>query len=106
MSNPKRGEVWLADLGMAGKVRPVLVMSVPYGESDYALVTVVPHTTSNRGAQFEVPAEVSFLQTGAFNVQGMLAAVPAAKFIRRLGSLRTNHVQQVEATVQRWLGLA
>lgn len=32
MSDPKRSEVWLADLGMADKVRPVLVISVPYGE--------------------------------------------------------------------------
>lgn len=105
MSDPKRGEVWLADLGMAGKVRPVLVISVPYGDQDYALVTVVPHTTSNRGAQFEVPAAIPFLQTGAFNIQGMLT-VPAAKFIRRLGSLETNQVQQVEKTVKHWLGLA
>jgi mRNA interferase MazF len=105
MSDPKRGEVWLADLGMAGKVRPVLVIGGPYGDQEYALVTVVPHTTSNRGARFEVHATIPFLQTGAFNVQGMLA-VPAAKFIRRLGSLEANQVQQVEAAVKHWLGLA
>ena len=104
MSDPKRGEVWLADLGMAGKVRPVLAISVPYGDQDYALVTVVPHTTSNRGAQFEVSVQVPFLQAGAFNVQGMLG-VPAAKFIRRLGSLETDQVRQVEETVRHWLGL-
>ena len=104
MSDPNRGEVWRADLGMAGKVRPVLVISVPCGEGDYALVTVVPHTTANRGAQFEVLAEVPFLQAGAFNVQGMLE-VPTAKFIRRLGSVRIDQLQQVEATVRPWLGL-
>jgi hypothetical protein len=26
----KRGEIWMADLGMAAKVRPVLVLSVAY----------------------------------------------------------------------------
>ncbi len=28
MNLPERGEVWLADLGLAAKVRPVLVVSV------------------------------------------------------------------------------
>jgi mRNA interferase MazF len=35
---PERGEVWLADLGLAAKVRPVLVISVAYADADYALV--------------------------------------------------------------------
>ena len=30
MPKAKRGEVWLADLGLAAKVRPVLVVSVAY----------------------------------------------------------------------------
>jgi hypothetical protein len=51
---PRRGEVWLFDLGMAAKVRPVLVVSVEYGDLDRALTTVVPHTTSLRGSRFEV----------------------------------------------------
>ena len=38
---PARGEVWLFDLGIAAKIRPVLVVSVPYGDIDRALVTVV-----------------------------------------------------------------
>jgi len=46
---PRRGEVWLFDLGMAAKVRPVLVVSIEYGDLDRALTTVVPHTTSLRG---------------------------------------------------------
>ena len=39
---PERGEVWLADLGIAAKVRPVLIVSVSYGDTDYALVQVIP----------------------------------------------------------------
>ena len=37
---PERGEVWLADLGLAAKVRPVLVISVAYADADYALICV------------------------------------------------------------------
>ena len=55
---PKRGEIWLTDLGLAAKTRPVLVLSVPFSDQDYALITVVPHTTSARGANFEVNLSV------------------------------------------------
>ena len=51
---PKAGEIWLADLGLAAKVRPCLVLSVPVAEQDRALVTAVAHTTSPRGSRFEV----------------------------------------------------
>ena len=49
-----RGELWLVDLGMAAKVRPALVVSVPADDADRALVTIVPHTTSPRASRFEV----------------------------------------------------
>jgi len=62
----KRGEIWLVDLGLVAKVRPCLVLSVPYGESDRALVTIVPHSTSARSSAFEVAIEVKFLRPGVF----------------------------------------
>jgi mRNA-degrading endonuclease toxin of MazEF toxin-antitoxin module len=46
MPSPLRGDVWLADLGMAAKVRPALILSVPPEPQDRVLVTLVPHTTS------------------------------------------------------------
>jgi len=46
MANPNRGEVWLVDLGLAAKVRPCLVLSIPFQDEDRALVSVVSHTTS------------------------------------------------------------
>jgi mRNA interferase MazF len=66
---PHRGEVWLFDLGMAEKVRPALVVSVPYGDQDRALITIVPHTTSLRGSRYEIGVNVAFLKPGAFLVQ-------------------------------------
>ena len=43
MTNPGPGEVWLVDLGLAAKVRPAVVLSVPAEDVDRALVTLVPH---------------------------------------------------------------
>jgi hypothetical protein len=36
MPKAKRREVWLADLGLAAKVRPVLVLSVAYEADERA----------------------------------------------------------------------
>jgi mRNA interferase MazF len=56
---------------MAEKVRPALVISVALGDADRSLVTIVPHTTSLRGSQFEIPVSIPFLKPGAFLVQGV-----------------------------------
>ena len=63
-TTPRRGEVWLFDLGMAAKTRPVLVVSVPYGDTDRAIVTVVPHTTELRGSPYEIAVSAPYLQPG------------------------------------------
>lgn len=105
MRLPERGEVWLIDLGMAAKVRPALVLSVPASESDRALVTLVPHTTSLRGSRFEVSIHVPFLKAGGFDAQG-LVTIPHAKLIRSLGRLRREQLGEVETRVCAWLGLS
>ena len=102
---PVRGEVWLFDLGMAAKVRPVLVVSAPYGDADRALVTVVPHTTNLRGSPFEISVSAPFLRPGAFLVQG-ISTYPTVSAIRRLGVLRAEQFQLVLAGLLRWLGAA
>ena len=100
---PVRGEVWLFDLGMAEKVRPALVISVAFGGADRALVTVVPHTTSLRGSEFEIPVSVSYLKAGAFVVQGV-STYPHVRAIRKLGVLKPDQFRLVFAGVLRWLG--
>ena len=104
MDSPERGEVWLADLGLAAQVRRVLVVSIPFTDRDYALTQVIPHPTQPRGARFEVRVNGRFLESGAFNFQGMLA-VPSAKFVRRLGSLLPAQLGEVQTVMTRWLGL-
>lgn len=104
MSLPQRGEVWLADFGMVGKVRPVAVISVPFTDSDRALITVVPHTTTLVGSIHEVGLSLRWLQTGAFNIQAV-APLPPPKFIRILGTLTQPQMSQIEVALKRWAGL-
>lgn len=104
MPSPQRGEVWLVDLGMAAKVRPAAVISVPADDRDRALVTVVPHTTSLRDSKFEVALGVSFLRSGAFDAQN-LVTIPHAKLVRMLGRLSDAQLGAVARVVCLWLGL-
>jgi mRNA interferase MazF len=104
MPVPSRGEVWLVDLGMVAKVRPCSVLSVPVGPQDRVLATLIGHTTSTRGSQFEVPVQVRFLQAGVFDAQG-LVTVPHAKLLRKLGDLPPDQMVPIEDAVRRWLGV-
>ena len=104
MKAPQRGEVWLVDLGLAAKVRPALVLSVPAEDTDRALVTIIPHTTSVRGSRFEAAVSVAFLRVGAFDAQNIVT-IPHAKLVRRLGNLSAAQLAVVERAAIVWLGL-
>jgi mRNA interferase MazF len=104
MNLPQRGEVWLADCGLAAKVRPVVIISIPFNDSDRALITVVPHTTKVIGSEFEVPLPIRWLEKGAFNIQATFPLVPP-QFIRKLGTLTPEHFLEVENVLRRWEGL-
>lgn len=101
---PRRGEVWLVDLGLARKTRPALILNVPFGDSDRVVLTVVSHTTSLRGSSFEVIVPVPFLREGAFVAQS-ISTIPIKHALRRLGSLKPQELALVEEGVRRWLGL-
>ena len=104
MKAPQRGEVWLVDLGMAAKVRPALAISVAAEDTDRALVTLVPHTTSPRNSRFEASVSVPFLRAGVFDAQS-LVTIPHAKLLRVLGKLSGAQLSAVERAVCLWLGL-
>jgi mRNA interferase MazF len=92
------------DLGLAAKVRPCLVLSVPALDQDRSLVTVVAHTTSRRGSRFEIAVKVTFLREGVFDAQN-LVTIPHARLIRKLGTLSAEQLAMVETIVRKWLGL-
>ena len=53
--SPQPGEVWLADLGLAAKTRPVIVVSRGDPDPPRSLILYVPLTTQSRPSQYEVP---------------------------------------------------
>lgn len=86
--SPHPGEVWLADLGLAAKTRPVVVVSRHDPEPPRSLVLYVPLTTQNRRSSYEVPLpRLPFLdRESVANVQG-LGSIPVVRLERRLGRL-------------------
>ena len=104
MKAPLRGAVYLVDLGLAAKVRPCVVLSVPPEESDRSLVTLVPHTTAVRQSRFEIIVPARFLRPGAFDAQGIVT-VPTVRLMNQLGMLTTEQLGLVERGVCSWLGI-
>ncbi len=99
-----RGSVWIVDLGLAAKIRPCLILSIPTDPQDRVLVTVVPHTTSVQGTRFEVAIPKVFLKAGVFDAQ-QIVTVAQARLIRPLGDLAPVELAQVEDAVRQWLEL-
>ena len=84
--NPKPGEVWLADLGLAAKTRPVIIVSRFDPDPPRSLVIYVPLTTQNRNNPYEVELpRLPFLdKTSVANVQG-LASLPIVRLEKKIG---------------------
>lgn len=104
MRTPLRGEVYIVDLGLAAKVRPCVVLSVPLEESDRSLVTVIPHTTAVRRSRFEITVAARFLRPGAFDAQGIVT-VPTVRLMNHLGMLSPEQLRPIERRICEWLGI-
>jgi mRNA interferase MazF len=95
MKQVEPGEVWIADMGMVAKVRPVLVLTETPAEDDLTLVTVVFHTTQAFGNVWEIEIPKPWLKEGVFHLQQIYTA-PIAKFERRLGKLTDDEFELVK----------
>ncbi len=94
--NPYPGEVWLADLGLVAKTRPVIIVSRHDPDPPRALVIYVPLTTQNRGSDYEIELpRLRFLKLeGVANVQG-IASLPIARLERKLGRVPDDVLEMV-----------
>ena len=98
---PKHGEVWLADLGLAGKTRPVVIVSRTDPDPPRALAIYVPITTQDRNSDYEVRiGHLRFLDDASVaNVQG-IASLPLVRLVKRLGVLPADDLARVKAAIQ------
>ena len=90
------GEVWLAELGLVAKTRPVVIVSRHDADAPRALVIYVPLTTQNRQSAYEVPIpKMPFLNfPSVANVQGV-SSLPTVRLERRLGRLSAESMLEI-----------
>jgi mRNA interferase MazF len=105
-TEPQAGEVWFADLGIAQKSRPVLVLAYPRPADARSLVVVAPLTSQLRGHRGEVDlGKPRWLpKPSAVNLQG-LASFDRHKLTRKFGALTTQQHDQVKAAIRDLLNL-
>lgn len=104
--SPHPGEIWLADLGLAAKTRPVVIVSIFDPDAPRALVIYVPLTTQNRDSPYEVTIpRLGFLNAASYaNVQG-IASLPAIRLERKLGAVPTGTMAEIRRALLFALGL-
>jgi mRNA interferase MazF len=95
--NPQPGEIWLADLGLAAKTRPIVIVSRQDPDPPRSLVLYVPLTTQRRDSPYEVPLpRLPFLdRESVANVQG-LGSLPTVRLERKIGKLPTNVTERLK----------
>jgi mRNA interferase MazF len=95
--SPQPGEIWLADLGLAAKTRPVVIVSREDPDPPRALVLYVPLTTQRRNSPYEVPLpRLTFLdRESVANVQG-LGSLPTARLERKIGKVSAGIMEQLK----------
>jgi mRNA interferase MazF len=94
---PPPGEVWLADLGLAAKTRPGVIVSRDDPDPPRALILCVPLMTQHCQNPYEVvlPRLLFLEQPSVANVQG-LGSLPTVRLERRLGMLPDAIMAQIK----------
>jgi mRNA interferase MazF len=101
---PRPGEVWAVDFGLAAKQRPVLILAYPQPEDARALVVVVPLTSQLRGLRGKVDiSKPRWLpKRSAVNIQGF-AGIDQHALIRKLGRLSDEQFSAVKDAIREML---
>ncbi len=104
---PRPGEVWLADLGLAAKTRPVVIVARDDPDPPRALTIYVPLTTQNRGSRYEVALpKLAFLrEMSVANVQG-IASIAVTRLERKLGDVPPEVLARIRGALTFAIGTA
>ena len=113
MTNPSRGEVWLADLSptrgheQAGR-RPVLLMSEDiFNRGPAGLVIVIPLTSTRRGVPSHVPITPpeGGLKTPSVILCEAIRSIAMERLVQRWGRVSPSTMAAVEDRIRILLGL-
>lgn len=98
------GEVGLVDFGLAGKVRPALLLTGNPADDELDLVLALLHTTALRGNRWELSISKPFLKPGAFHFQ-QIQSIPTVRLERQLGELTSAEMDKILDLLAERLGI-
>ena len=103
---PQAGEIWIADLGTAGKIRPVLVLYYPKPDDSRMLAIVAPIPSQIRGCNGEndITHKNWLPNPSAINFQG-LGSIARHSLSRKLGTLAKNDLDEIKSNLRNLLNL-
>ena len=98
--NPRHGEVWLVDMGMAAKTRPAIVLIADNLNAPRTLIIHISITRQNRGSELEIPlGHLPFLDPESIaNVQA-IGSLPAVRFEKLLGVVPESDLKKVKTAL-------
>lgn len=105
-TEPKSGEIWITDFGLAAKERPVLILAFPKEKDARSLVVVVPLTSQLRGQRggVDIGKPRWLAKHSAVNVQGF-ASIDQGSLQRKLGTLTLERFTAVKTAIRDLLDL-
>ena len=105
MTSFERGDVVIVDLGVQGKIRPCVVLTIEHGDTERRLSIVAPLTTEIRGGDREVrfPKPIWLRDESVVNVLGTVS-VENVRIIKRLAPFPTASLDAIYSTLAKAFG--
>ena len=96
----------MVDMGMAGKIRPAVVVLDDAVDVERSLVAHIPITSQNKGTALEVPlGHLWFLTTTSVaNIQA-ISSLPKSRFERKMGVLPASDMAKIKEAMRLAFGL-
>lgn len=99
-------EIWIADFGFIGKVRPVLILTTLQENDARGLVIVLPLISQVRGlrGEFSIGKPKWLPKASVINIQG-IASLATSKLMRKMGTLSDAQMTKLKQEVRAYLRL-
>jgi len=105
ITDPKPGEVYFVDLGMAQKPRSILVVSVRDEKAPLAVITGLSFTRQFHQSPYEVALpKLPWMRDQTYVNAQSLSGYKFVELLRLQGKLEVGVMKQVAGALRLWLG--
>jgi mRNA interferase MazF len=99
--DPRPGDVNVVNLGLAGKIRPAVVLSRYDPDRPLALVSIAAVTSQHRGSRYEISlGRPSFLREDSWVNFQSVAPIDHHELGRKLGKLTDEQMRKIKEALR------